>query len=135
MKKSIYYIFLALWLNTQVSAQTYTYNRCSFDGSILKSKGEIFISDSLISIFQESMGGIKESKSNYPVIPKLITQNFKQLNLKTDGKESDYEVRFTFQEYLENKKNEKFVLVLETKDKFKSITSTIVYFLIPKQIN
>jgi len=130
MKRFILVLIASIFCSQLLIAQNYEFNRASMMGagsnSTVKFNGEVFISDSIISI--NSSGTI----SKFSVDKLMDVQGVKQFKAVMPNN-SDYDIRFTFQKSDFLKKKETHTLYYEAKDNFSGTITNILYYLIPKE--
>jgi hypothetical protein len=113
MKRSIIVLGLLLFGITTYS-QNFSYKKIVSNGFVLKTKGKIIISDTLINMTT------KQDSSVFKVKKTLENRLIKQYRGKTVN--SDNEIRITL-----NLKNNHFLL--EIKDNFSNTNSSVLIFL------
>lgn len=133
MKKYILIVSCLFALNS--FSQTYEFDRVNVYSkkisTSLKTKGTIFISDSLITI--------KYNKGNTPIQKYYVKRSsdngsVKQYLSDIEKMVTPQQVRFTLQESSIYKKTP-FMFVMDIKDEFTEGTSTLSYFMRLKETN
>lgn len=131
MKRFLILTILIWAVVNHSKAQQFSFKKAAYTISdksgaeITEIEGEVFVSDSLITI------GIKEIKVEYPVLLLYSTNDFK--GFKSKWKIPDMDFRFTLSKNLDPISKEKYFLTIEAKDDFSQQIKTQIYFLIPKE--
>lgn len=118
--KKIVFVLIMIIFNTQFTfSQMYNYKKVYIDGQLMKIKGSVSISDTLIII--NTNGTI----SNLNVKKEMDIQGSKTYKLIVQEK-SDIEMRLRFSP---SDKDDEQIFICDTKDNFNQKTSSITYFL------
>lgn len=126
MKKTILLIVLS-FVMTFSFGQTYKFDRVFMSPNFLKMSGSVSISDTTLILNQNGI------VSNIPVkiLNKLTINDNNTSQYISSNNQSD--IRFTFSNNPTPNKNEKYIMVMEVKDKFTNMITNIMYYL--KDIN
>ncbi|HNP33213.1 MAG TPA: hypothetical protein PKN96_07960 [Flavobacterium sp.] len=116
------HILLFTLLSINCFSQNFKFDKVLASGKIIKLKGKVSISDSLIVM------DINGNVSNLKVKMTLDSPKAKQYYLVVP-ENSDSELRISLNE---NELDRKWFLITDTKDRFKGTVTTVTYFLKPE---
>ena len=102
-------------------SQNFTYNKIAASGHILKMKGKITVTDTLVAIYTNGI------PANFTVKKEFDANNIKKFKAINVG--SDTEIRITLNNVVNPTKKNTKMLLLETKDPFSNTYGAIAYYL------
>lgn len=115
---------LFMFLSVSINSQEFSFKRIVANGTALRMKGFVSVSDTLIRIKTGS------TETNMSVSLVLKNELINRYKLKIDDVNFSNDVRISFTKEIKKKKTSYF-LILETKDDFSGSYSVINYFLEP----
>lgn len=128
MKNIIVYLIIGLSF-LSVHSQQFEFNKILVNGTLLKGKGKVFVSDTIITI--------EVYKSNTPIQKYKVsetnkTENFSQYTSKIDSLINDVLLRFTLTKTDVYKKHP-YQLTIDSKDSFTGSVTQIIYIMALKE--
>lgn len=138
IKKILIILFVIILIVNNSYSQSFTYKKChtvgeGFSYGVIKTKGQIYVSDTMITIITKATILTPKSRVDYPIKVTTKKENFLQARAILDTEE--YSMRFTLKENVSDNKKEKYTLLVETQDNSRGQITSITYFLIPSDIN
>lgn len=127
MKKLLLVLMVLVSLTSY--SQSFTYKKSLFSGTglpatFLKTKGSLIITDSTITITQDGI------ETKIVISPVLDNNGVKQYRSTVN---TDIDVRYTLTPNLESSKDNEFIFIMESKDKFTNTNSRVMYYLTKNQ--
>lgn len=122
MKITLTTLLFFLTFNT-IFSQEFTYKKVFSSDVLIRIKGSVMVTDSLITIITENA-----PTAPIKVVKKLDTGGFKQFR---SGESEN--IRITLNNLLKSNKKEPVTLLMELKDDFTGTISTVIYYLEPKK--